>query len=54
MATVNEKAFEFLKAPMARVTGYDITVPLAKGEGFHAINEDKIIEKVNELMTFKF
>lgn len=54
MASVNEKAFEFLKAPMARVTGYDITVPLAKGEGFHAINDDKIIEKVKELMTFKF
>ncbi|VEU75933.1 alpha-ketoacid dehydrogenase subunit beta [Mycoplasmopsis columboralis] len=54
MARVNEKAFEYLKAPMARLTGYDITVPLAKGENFHAINDDKIVEKVKEVMSFKF
>ncbi|EFF41812.1 alpha-ketoacid dehydrogenase subunit beta [Mycoplasmopsis alligatoris] len=54
MARVNENAFEYLKAPMMRLTGYDITVPLAKGEHYQAINEDKIIEKLNELMSFKF
>ncbi|VEU74325.1 pyruvate dehydrogenase E1 component, beta subunit [Mycoplasmopsis citelli] len=52
MARVNEKAFEYLQAPMARLTGYDITVPLPKGESFHAINDDKIVEKVKEVMSF--
>ncbi|WP_284700050.1 hypothetical protein [Mycoplasmopsis cynos] len=34
MARVNEKAFEYLKAPLSRLTGYDITVPLARGEKY--------------------
>lgn len=54
MARVNEKAFEYLKAPMTRLTGWDITVPLARGEKFHAIDEDKIVEKIKEVVNFKF
>lgn len=50
---VNEKAFEFLLAPTARLTGYDITVPLARGEGFHAINDKKILNKIKEVMSFE-
>lgn len=45
---VNEKAFEFLLAPPARLTGYDITVPLARGEGFHAINDKKFSTKLKK------
>lgn len=47
---VNEKAFDYLDAPPARLTGYDITVPLAKGENFHAISKEKIIAKVKEIL----
>ncbi|AKA49855.1 2-oxoisovalerate dehydrogenase [Mycoplasmopsis gallinacea] len=54
MARVNEKAFEYLKAPMIRLTGYDITVPLAKGERLHAITDDKVIEKIKEVVSFEF
>ncbi|ADV34824.1 pyruvate dehydrogenase E1 component, beta subunit (plasmid) [Mesomycoplasma conjunctivae] len=54
MARVNEKAFEYLKAPMTRCTGYDVTVPLAKGEAWMCINEDKILAKIKEVMEFKF
>ncbi|VEU58926.1 alpha-ketoacid dehydrogenase subunit beta [Mycoplasmopsis gallinacea] len=54
MARVNEKAFEYLKAPMTRLTGYDITVPLAKGERLHAITDDKVIEKIKEVVSFEF
>lgn len=54
MARVNEKAFEYLKAPMTRCTGYDITIPLAKGELFHAIDADKIKAKIKEVMSFEF
>lgn len=54
MASVNEKAFEYLKAPMARETGYDITVPLAKGENYQAINADKVAKAIKKVMDFKF
>ncbi|TNK83372.1 alpha-ketoacid dehydrogenase subunit beta [Mycoplasmopsis pullorum] len=54
MAQVNEKAFEYLKAPMTRLTGYDITVPFAKGEYYHAIDDRKIVKKIKEVMDFKF
>ncbi|AKJ20492.1 alpha-ketoacid dehydrogenase subunit beta [Mycoplasmopsis synoviae] len=54
MAAVNERAFEYLKAPLTRLTGYDITVPLAKGEVYHAISADKIVDKVKEVTSFKF
>lgn len=47
---VNEKAFDYLDAPPARLTGYDITVPLAKGENFHAISKEKIVAKVKEIL----
>lgn len=54
MARVNEKAFEYLKAPMTRCTGYDVTVPLAKGEAFQCIDDKKILAKIKEIMSFKF
>ncbi|MGZ9431581.1 alpha-ketoacid dehydrogenase subunit beta [Mycoplasma sp. CB776] len=51
---VNEKAFEYIKAPLTRLTGYDITVPLARGEKYHAIDSDKIVAKIKEVVGFKF
>ncbi|MGZ9432570.1 alpha-ketoacid dehydrogenase subunit beta [Mycoplasma sp. 613B] len=51
---VNEKAFEYIKAPLTRLTGYDITVPLARGEKYHAIDSNKIIAKIKEVVGFKF
>jgi pyruvate dehydrogenase E1 component beta subunit len=50
---VNEKAFEYLLAPPTRLTGWDITIPLTRGEHFHAIDADKIIDKIQEVMSFK-
>ncbi|MGY6172143.1 alpha-ketoacid dehydrogenase subunit beta [Candidatus Mycoplasma pogonae] len=54
MAFVNEKAFEYLRAPMTRLTGWDITVPLAKGEFYHAIDKDKVLAKIKEVVSFKY
>ncbi|MGZ9414155.1 alpha-ketoacid dehydrogenase subunit beta [Mycoplasma sp. 5370] len=51
---VNEKAFEYIKAPLTRLTGYDITVPLARGEKYHAIDSNKIVAKIKEVVGFKF
>ncbi|MGV2393593.1 UNVERIFIED_CONTAM: hypothetical protein O8I53_11975 [Campylobacter lari] len=54
MARVNEQCFEYLRAPMMRVTGYDITVPLAKGELFQCIDENKVLNKIKEIIDFKY
>ncbi|VEU75775.1 pyruvate dehydrogenase E1 component, beta subunit [Mycoplasmopsis maculosa] len=54
MARVNEKCFEYLRAPMMRVTGYDVTVPLAKGEMLFNINDEKVLAKIKEIMDFKY
>jgi pyruvate dehydrogenase E1 component beta subunit len=32
ITTINEKCFDSLQCPSARITGYDVTVPLSKGE----------------------
>ncbi len=53
IARVNEKAFEYLEAPLSRLTGFDITIPLASGEGIHAINPEKVANKIKEVVAFK-
>ena len=35
MARINEKAFLYLEAPVKRVTGYDVPVPLPKLEDYY-------------------
>ena len=54
IARVNEGAFTSLMAPPTRLTGWDITVPLAKGEGYHAISEERIKDKILEVMSFEY
>ncbi len=52
ISIVNEKAFLYLEAPPTRLAGYDITVPLDRGERYFMIDKDKIIHKINELIKF--
>jgi len=52
ITVVNEKCFEFLECPPTRLTGYDITVPLSKGEKWFIISPAKIIAKVIEMMNY--
>ncbi|KAF7378741.1 hypothetical protein HZH68_017155 [Vespula germanica] len=54
MATVNEECFEYLKAPLARCTGYDVITPFDRGEGYFQTNPLKVFEKMKELLDFKF
>jgi len=54
IARVNEGAFEFLKAPPTRLTGYDITIPLAKGEAIHAITPEKIAAYIKKVYSFEY
>ena len=52
ISIVNEKAFLNLEAPPARLTGFDITIPLAKGEHHFIITPEQIVDKVEELVKF--
>lgn len=52
MATVNEKAFLYLKAPPIRVTGFDTVIPLPKMEKYYFPDADKIIKAIDSVMEF--
>ncbi len=50
IARINEKAFFSLQAPIERVTGFDIIVPLSKSESFYYPNHQRIINAINRVM----
>ena len=52
IALVNEKAFLHLEAPPSRVTGHDITVPLARAEQFHFVNPEQIRDAILKVVRF--
>ena len=52
IARINEKAFLSLQAPVERVTGFDIPVPLMKTEHFYLPNPKKIVMAVKKVMSF--
>lgn len=52
IATINEKAFLSLQAPIERVTGFDIPVPLMKTEHFYLPNAKRIIMAAKKVMSF--
>ena len=51
IARITEKAVYSLQAPIERVTGYDIIVPLAKNEHHYLIKHERIIEAVKRAMV---
>ena len=53
IASVNEKAFYYLEAAPARLTGFDITVPLARGEHYHIVDAKKIVTEINRILSLK-
>lgn len=46
---VNESAFMYLEAAPARVTGNDITMPLAKAEHFQFLSPEKIAAAIRKV-----
>lgn len=50
IARINEKALYSLEAPVERVTGYDIVMPLRKFEDYNLPNEKKIIDAIEKVM----
>jgi pyruvate dehydrogenase E1 component beta subunit len=52
IALINEKAFLSLQAPIERVTGFDIPVPLPKSEHYYLPNPKRIAMAVKKVMNF--
>ena len=51
-ATVADKALDSLKAPIKRVTGFDIEVPLARLEDHYIPNRDRILKAALDVASY--
>jgi pyruvate dehydrogenase E1 component beta subunit len=51
-AIINERALLSLEAPILRVTGYDITVPLSKSEDYYYPNPDRVYDSIKKIMEW--
>jgi len=52
IARINEKAFLYLEAPVKRVTGYDIPIPLPKLEEYYLPDATKVANAITETAGF--
>ena len=52
VALINEKALLSLNAPVLRVTGQDLAVPLAKGEDYYIPSVDRILQGLKKIINF--
>jgi len=52
IATINEEALMYLQAPVARVTGYDIIMPLLKNELKQLPSPERIFTAIKETVEF--
>jgi len=52
IALINERAFLSLQAPIKRVTGFDIPMPLLKSEHYYLPNPKRIVTAVKKVMSF--
>ncbi len=52
VARINEKALLSLQAPVVRVAGPDIIVPLPKGEDYYYVSSDRILTEIERTVSF--
>lgn len=52
IARINEKALLNLRAPVERVTGFDVVFPLPKLENYYLPNVERISQAVERIMSF--
>lgn len=52
IARINEKAFLSLEAPVKRITGYDVPVPLPKLEDYYLPDAEKVARAIKEVAAF--
>jgi pyruvate dehydrogenase E1 component beta subunit len=53
ISIINEKAFLYLEAAPRRLTGFDVTIPLPKGENHFIISPEQIAYEIKQIMAFK-
>ena len=51
-ALINESALLNLEAPVMRVTGFDITIPLPRTEDYYYISPERVFAGMKKLMEF--
>jgi pyruvate/2-oxoglutarate/acetoin dehydrogenase E1 component len=51
-ATISEKLLLNLKAPVERVTGFDIVPPLPQGEHLYMVDGKRILKGIDNVMKF--
>ncbi len=52
VARINEKALLSLQAPVVRVAGPDIIVPLSKGEEYYYVSPERILAEIERTVSF--
>lgn len=52
-ALVTEKLWRGLKAPVERVTGFDVIPPLLKSEDYNIPDEKRLIAEIRKIISFK-
>ena len=52
VARICEKALLSLQAPIVRVTGPDIIVPLPKGEDYYYVSPERILTEIERTVSF--
>ena len=52
VARINEKALLSLQAPVIRVAGPDIIVPLPKGEDYYYVSPERILSEIERTVSF--
>ena len=52
VARINEKALLSLQAPVMRVAGPDIIVPLPKGEDYYYVSPERILTEIERTVSF--
>jgi pyruvate dehydrogenase E1 component beta subunit len=52
IARINEKAFLYLEAPVKRVTGFDVPIPLPKLEDYYLPDAERVARAIKETAGF--
>lgn len=53
ISIVNEKAFLYLEAPPARLTGFDTIFPLARGEHHYMPSVERIMKSIEDVVNYE-
>jgi pyruvate/2-oxoglutarate/acetoin dehydrogenase E1 component len=51
-AIISERALDYLKAPIVRVTGYDVPMPLARTESYDIPSVERIASGIEKIMNY--